>query len=617
MARHDLREASPFQLGTIPLLGRRGTSFVESITGLSDMARRYRELPPTSSVSEFIDQALNELAVKSSVVHSELVRVPREGGVIVVTNHPFGGIEGLVMAQLLLNQRQDIKVLANRFLKRVPELSDLFIGVNPFGGKKAARSNVGPLREALNWVRNGGLLVMFPSGTVSHLRLGQGVTDPEWSPALGRLVRLSGAPVIPAFVPGANGLFFQLSGLIHPRLRTLLLGRELLNKGGVTVNIRFGKVVTPQRSSSFSNERALTDYLRTRSYALRYVPKARGTTREAVDEALEPVAEPVDPAILVDELSTLPQEQRLDSVGELEVWCADAHQIPSLLLELGRLREITFRETGEGTGKARDIDRYDAHYQHLFVWNRGNAELVGAYRLARADVVLKRYGERGLYTHSLFRYRARLLAELNPAIELGRSFVRPEYQRSHTPLLILWKGIGRFVAQHPEYCVLFGPVSISNNYQSISRRLLVAFLRDNAYEKELARLVRPRRPFPAGNRRDKLYCTEMKLDDISELMGQYEKGQTNPGIPILLRLYLKLGGRLLGFNIDPQFRDALDGLIMVDLRETDPKILQRYMGVEPARAFLDWHSEARHSSSLVMERTQRQKRRAAETTNES
>lgn len=583
---------SLFRLNTIPLVGQPGAALLESITGLAQIDRIYRKLSPSSNAADFIDQLLQSLTVQTLAVQSELENVPRSGGVIVVTNHPFGGIEGLVIARLLLDRRADTKVMANRFLKRIPDLSPLFIGVDPFGGRKATRSNVAPIKESLRWVSQGGLLVVFPAGTVSHLRFGHGVTDPDWSPTLARLVRLCNVPVIPAFVPGTNGTLFQLAGLIHPRLRTLLLGREFLNKTGTTITVRFGNAVAPRCSAVFSNDRALTDYLRSRSYALQYTPMGDDAKRPPPEEDLQPLAEPADRQELVAELAALPPEQRFDRVGELEVWCAQAKQIPSLLAEIGRLREMTFRETGEGTGKERDIDRYDAHYEHLFIWNRETSQVIGAYRLALADVVAQRFGEQGLYTHSLFRYRARLLAEINPAIELGRSFVRPEYQRNHTPLLMLWKGIGRFVAQHPDHRILFGPVSISNNYQSVSRRLLVEFLRDNAFAKELSHLVRPRRPFPARNRRESLYCTGMKLDDLSELMGQYENGHSNPGIPILLRLYLKLGGRLLGFNIDPAFRDALDGLIMVDLCRTNSKILERYMGKEAARTFLEHHAKA-------------------------
>jgi len=285
-------------------------------------------------------------------------------------------------------------------------------------------------------------------------------------------------------------------------------------------------------------------------------------------------------------VASLSADALLAANGDLEVYCASAEAIPHLLQEIGRLRELTFRDTGEGTGKSSDLDLYDSYYLHLFVWNRARDEVVGAYRLGLADEILRRYDKKGLYTFSLFRYRQRLLHRINPALELGRSFVRPEYQRSFSPLLLLWKGIGTFVARHPRYRILFGPVSISNEYHSLSQQLMVAFLRDNSYQAGLARLVRPRRPFRNGRRRPE-YAHIRDIEALSELIAQIE-GDAK-GAPILLKQYLKLGGRLLGFNVDRQFSDVVDGLIMVDLLETDPKVLQRYMGREQAEQFLAWH----------------------------
>lgn len=295
----------------------------------------------------------------------------------------------------------------------------------------------------------------------------------------------------------------------------------------------------------------------------------------------EPVAAAGDPALMAAEVEALPPERLLDCNGELQVRYARAGEIPHLLREIGRLREMTFRAVGEGTGRARDIDLYDSYYLHLFVWNTEASELVGAYRLGLADEILHSFGRRGLYTYSLFRYGRRLLDEINPAIELGRSFVRAEYQKSYTPLLLLWKGIGRFVAMHPRYRVLFGPVSISGDYETISQQILVEFLRANSMLPELARHVRPRRPFRGTDAR---VTPPPDLDEVAEIVASIEKD--GKGVPVLLRQYLKLGGRVLGFNVDPQFNDALDGLIMVDLDETDPRVLAKYMGRSEAERFI-------------------------------
>jgi putative hemolysin len=264
--------------------------------------------------------------------------------------------------------------------------------------------------------------------------------------------------------------------------------------------------------------------------------------------------------------------------------------MPWCLQEIGRLRELSFRAAGEGTGRSSDVDLFDAYYLHLFLWDSRASAIVGAYRMGLVDEILQRYGRRGLYTYSLFKYGPRLLERLNPGIELGRSFVRAEYQRSFSALLLLWRGIGRFVLRSPQYAILFGPVSISNSYAPLSRQLMVEYLTTNNAEAELARHVRPKRPFrgPRSRLWDEAEFASVKdIEELSRLIARIEVD--NKGVPILLRQYLKLGGRLLGFNADDRFSDALDGLIMVDLRASDPRVLSRYMGEEGAAAFLVRH----------------------------
>jgi putative hemolysin len=303
------------------------------------------------------------------------------------------------------------------------------------------------------------------------------------------------------------------------------------------------------------------------------------------------VAADIVPAIqkplLKAEVEALPSDQLLAASGQFTVHSARAAQMPWCLQEIGRLRELTFRAAGEGTGKASDIDLFDTYYLHLFVWDGKAEAIVGAYRMGLSDEILARYGKRGLYTQSLFKYGSRVLRTLNPAIELGRSFVRAEYQRNFAPLLLLWRGIGRFVARSPRYAVLFGPVSISNSYEPQSRRLIVDYLKANSVEAGLARHVKPRRPFRAGKPADSELSA---LGDIEELSRAVERIESDhKGVPILLKHYLKLGGRVLGFNTDQQFGDALDGLILVDLRASDPRMLARYMGEEGAAEFLAYH----------------------------
>jgi putative hemolysin len=298
--------------------------------------------------------------------------------------------------------------------------------------------------------------------------------------------------------------------------------------------------------------------------------------RQTVD-ALR-ITPPVDPRLLESDVSALPEAARLMSSGSLTVYCAGAQHLPNVLREIGRLRELTFRSVGEGTGRALDLDRFDEHYEHLFVWNHESREIVGAYRVGRSDRILRRHGLDGLYTRTLFRYDERLLERMGPALELGRSFVRAEYQRSFTALLLLWRGIGRLIAAAPEYRTLFGPVSISSRNQDMSQRLLRAFLAQNHLDRDLGPLVDAVHP-PKGPAAP-VSTVIADVDQLDVVIKQLEGRQ---GIPVLLRQYLRLNATLLGFNLDPDFGDALDALMMVDIRRIPAPLRLRYLG-EMARA---------------------------------
>ncbi len=571
---------------------------IEQVSGLARLQREYASLEPSAGPNAFLAQVLDRLRIDYRVPDSELSHIPLQGGVVVVANHPYGALDGMVLAHLLGGLRSDVRILANSMLGRIPELSELFLGVDPYAGPEAHRRNLAPLRDALRWLQGGGLLLVFPAGEVAHLDRRGAIGEAPWSPTVARLARRAGVPAVPIYLHGRNSLGFQLAGLLHPRLRTALLARELLNKAGRTVTLRIGAAVGTRQIAEEADDGRLINLLRMRTLLLGDLARP-ARTRNGVREGGQPLAPPPPVELLQEEVAQLPPEQLLTHNGVMEVWYARAAQIPHLLQEIGRLRELTFREAGEGTGKACDIDLYDSYYLHLFVWNTEQRELVGAYRLGLVDQILPRYGKHGLYTHSLFRYRRRLIEQLPPSIELGRSFVQPDYQRSFSPLLLLWKGIGAFVVRHPRYRILLGPVSISNDYHALSRQLMVAFLRDNLYLPELARHVQPRRPFRGMGRRwhSNGYAHLADIEALSGLISQIEGGEK--GAPILLRQYLKLGGRVLGFNVDRQFSDALDGLVMVDLCQTESKMLARYMGPEAAQRYLEYHRSAkplRHSS---------------------
>jgi putative hemolysin len=540
---------------------------------------------------------LQALGITWEAGPEEIERIPRSGPLLVVANHPFGLLDAAILADALPAVRPDVRILANSLLAGVAELRQWCIFVNPFGSKHAVGENARALLEAAAWLRSGGALVVFPAGEVAHFDWKTGtLADPDWNPALARIAQRAGAAALPIFFAGANSVGFQLAGMIHPGLRTANLPRELLNKRGRHIRVRIGRPVPPATLQSFSSAREATEYLRCRTYLLDDRAAAPAIPERRMPVWLLPAKRQAPVAVaratdrLAAEIAALPPQSRLCDSGEFAVYLASQAEFPGVVAEIGRLRELAFRQAGEGTGRAVDLDRFDQHYRHLVLWHEGDGQVAGAYRLGPTPDILPVHGVRGLYTSTLFRFRKDLFDRIGPAIELGRSFVRPEYQKQFAPLLLLWKGIARYVATRPECAVLFGGVSISNQYHAVSRHLMVRFLEAHRAG-ELAGLVTPRSPYKSSQRQFRrtgmVSHVPANLEQLSGLVADLERD--GKGVPILLRQYLKTGGKLLAFNVDRGFSHVLDALIMVDLRSAPAAILERYFGKREAARFIEWH----------------------------
>ncbi len=586
--RDRLRLSAPPRQGW-PALARPMLAAVDRVLGLKDLDDRYQCLPASKDYRDFLTEVLNALRVEYLCDDDEVARLPTSGPVIVIANHPFGGLDGIIITHLLAGLRSDLRVLANGLLARIIELKPVLIPVNPFGGTAARHPNVSGTRAALRFLQAGGMLFTFPAGVVSHLRPGQSIVmDPPWSQSIALFARRTGATVVPLFVQGRNSNLFQVSGLMHPWLRTALLPRELLNKHGSRIELRIGKPISAVKLGKLASDEAAMRFLRAQTYLLgsQRQPGPEGAVSPDHGIGLVPLRPTVNPALMKAEIDNLAAENCLLTSGSQRVFYAETDQIPWIMQEIGRLRELSFRAVGEGTGQAADIDLYDAYYLQLFIWDDTKSCVVGGYRLGRIADILERFGRKGLYTYSLFRMSGRLTQALKPALELGRSFVRPEAQRGYSPLLLLWRGIGAYVARHPDKYLLVGPVSVSNDYHPRSQDLLVRFLRHHRLEPILAREIRARHHFrlarePLLSRAD---MDSLDLISLSELIAQVERD--GKGVPVLLRQYLKLGGRILGFNVDPTFSNVVDCLLMVDLRQVELDLLEKYLGKEGAMHFL-------------------------------
>jgi putative hemolysin len=539
----------------------------------------------------FAEAVFQEMGVRYEIPDLEKLKKV-EGPLVVVANHPFGGLEALMLVLLLDKIRPDYKIMANYILERVEEVRDKLVLVDPFGTEESKQKNVAPLKQILTYLKAGGLLGVFPSGQVAALDLKAGkVVETEWNPIVARLIQKTGASVAPVFFFGSNSPLFHLAGLVNERLRTALLLRELTRGTGRRLSFKIGNVIPPETIKKYADPKELTEYLRTKTYLLAANPPAPQRFLRLPNplmplklRRMEPVAPPVEPQILAGEISMLPPQTLLYRSGAWSVFCVSAEQAPGILTEIGRLRETTFRAVGEGTGKALDLDAFDRYYLHLFIWNEEKNEIVGAYRIGRCDQILA--AKKILYLTTLFDISPDLYGRINPALEMGRSFIRQEYQKAYQSLMTLWMGIGRFLVQHPEYRYLIGPASISGAFHRVSKQFMVKFLGTRYWHSDFARYVKPRYPFRPSARFDGYYDSFKfsQFHEIQEILDDVENDDRKA--PILLKHYLKLGGKVLGFNVDPDFQNSLDVLILTDVPAIPTQTLKKFMGDDGYQSYM-------------------------------
>jgi len=529
---------------------------------------------------EFIDSLIEDLGIKFEFDEEELKRIPKEGAFISISNHPFGGIDGIILIKLLSLVRPDFKAMANFLLKKIEPIKDYFLGVNPFENRKGAASSTGGIKEALRHLSDGNALGIFPAGEVSaYQSQTNNITDKQWMPSILKLIKKAEVPVVPIYFQGSNSLIFHLLGMIHPTLRTVKLPSELLNKKNKVVRIRIGNPISVKDQKGFTDINQYGRFLRAKTYMLGTpieVKKFYKFKKKAKKTKVEEVAPEIDPHIIRSEVENLASEYMLFKSRSYVVYCAPSSKLPNILTEIGRLREITFREVGEGTNQSIDIDEYDLYYHQLFIWDEENHKIVGAYRVGKGNEILSGYGLKGFYLQSLFKMSKKFEPVLSQSIELGRSFIVKEYQRKPMPLFLLWKGILYFLMKNPESRYLIGPVSISNKYSNLSKDLIIKFIMANYFNYELGQYVKSRKQFKVKIKdMDIDILLQTAKDDINKLdkiIGDFEI--TNDKLPVLLKKYISLNAKIVGFNIDPNFNDCLDGLLVLDLFDVPMKVVE-------------------------------------------
>ncbi|MFP4059798.1 MAG: lysophospholipid acyltransferase family protein [Bacteroidales bacterium] len=548
--------------------GQSAARILMSLLKLNKINKLYSELHDKNGL-KFIDCLLKELEVSFEVDECELKRIPTSGPFITISNHPFGGIDGVLLLKIIASLRPDYKVMGNFLLQKIEPVSEFILPVNPFETRKEVKSSLTGIKMAFNHLQKGMPMGIFPAGEVStyHPHV-EGITDRKWQNSIIKFIKKTEVPVIPVYFQGANSRLFHILGLIHPMLRTVKLPSELLNKKNKSIRIRIGNPIRVKDQLEFNDLNQYGRFLRAKTYSL-------GTSMNEIKKFFLPsllrlkkpedIIPPVSSIDIKKEIDNILPDYLLFKSRQFNVICVPSIMIPNIMNEIGRLREITFREIGEGTNRKIDIDEFDLYYHQLFVWDENEQKIVGAYRVGKGKEIINQYGMNGFYIKTLFKINKDFKPVLQEAMELGRSFITREYQRKPMPLFLLWKGILYFLIKNPEYRYLVGPVSISNRFSVFSKTAIIEFIKNHYYNQDFSKYIKPRKEFkvPPSN-----LDTEILFDfakDLSKLDRMIEDIEKNIRMPVLLKKYLQLNGKIVGFNIDPKFNDALDGLMVLDL----------------------------------------------------
>ena len=531
---------------------------------------------------EFFDKLLEELNVKYLAFQEDLAKIPKTGPFILVSNHPLGALDGVIMCKILTEIRPDFKVMGNFLLTKIKPMEPYVISVNPFEKRKEAYSSMSGMREALKHLSEGGCLGIFPAGEVSNKNNEYNeILDKEWQEPALKLIKKAQVPVVPMYFHAKNSKLFYNVSKIHPDLQTLMIPAEMVNKREKPIKIRIGRPVTPKILNEYETPKELGEFLRKKVYMMKSYfedrksvaeflkvknlnisPKEEVVVQNIIDET--PLAE-----ILVDRENLRKTEGKmLFSNGDYEVYFTKFDEIPAMMREIGRQRELTFRAVGEGTNLPFDLDEYDKHYHHLILWDNAAQKIAGAYRMALGSEVMKNYGIKGFYTNSLFDFDQELQPFFKKVIEMGRAYISIEYQQKPLPLFLLWRGIVHVCLRNPEHKFLMGGVSISNRFSDFSKSLMIEFMRSHYFDPVVAQYVHPKNDYKVYlSERDKSLFFEGLDDDLNKFDKLIDDFEPEMRLPVLIKKYIKQNAKVVAFNVDPNFNDAIDGLMYIRISD--------------------------------------------------
>ncbi|TKD66481.1 lysophospholipid acyltransferase family protein [Flavobacterium sp. ASW18X] len=576
---------------------------VTRITTINRFYDNHKEL----DAPEFLDKILEHYEINFEIVEEDLKRLPKDGPFITISNHPLGGIDGVLLLKLLLGQRADFKIIANFLLHRIEPIKPYIMPVNPFESHKDAKSSVAGFKNALAHLRNGHPLGIFPAGEVSTYRDGKLVVDKPWEEAALKLIRKAEVPVVPIYFHAKNSRLFYRLSKIDDVFRTAKLPSEVTTQNRRPIKVRIGKPISVATQKDEPTLESFTELLRKKTYLLanafekeRFIDKVPSSLK--IPKPPKKIVSAVRTEVIQGEIEKLREKDlRLLQSKNYEVFLAQEKDMPFILKEIGRQREVTFRAIGEGTNNAIDLDHFDTYYHHLFLWDDDQKEIVGAYRMGLGSEIFKNHGIDGFYLQDLFRFEPELYPMMRESIEMGRAYIVAEYQQKPMPLFLLWKGIVHTTLRFPEHKYLIGGVSISNQFSNFSKSLMIEFMKSHYWDPYVAQYVRPKKEFKVKLKdADKEFVfdeTQADLNKFDKLIEEVEPGSLR--LPVLIKKYIKQNARVVAFNVDPLFNNSVDGLMYIkiaDLPESTVKPVMEEFQAELERK----HAEALQQQQGLM-----------------
>lgn len=525
----------------------------------------------------FLDAILKEFQIEFEIDPEELKRLPKQGPYITVSNHPLGGIDGILLLKLMLERDPDYRIIANFLLHRIEPLQPYVMPVNPFEDHKNAKSSVVGLKETLRHLSDGKPLGIFPAGEVSNFEQDDDIVDKPWEEGALKLIKKAKVPVVPIYFHAKNSKLFYILSKINPTLQTAKLPSELLTQKDRVIKVRIGKPITVAEQEEHSETlETFGTFLRQKTYILANAFNTEEKKLIKVPSFKLPPPPPQEielpgktEAMVVEVEALRNGDHRLLQSKNYEVFLATADKIPNVLREIGRLREITFRAVGEGTNNSIDLDKYDTYYHHMFLWDADANKIAGAYRMGIGSEIYKKHGISGFYLQELFKFESELYSMMEQSIEMGRAFIIGEYQLKPMPLFLLWKGIVHITLRYPEHKYLIGGVSISNQFSDFSKSLMIEFMKSHYYDPYIAQYVHPKKEFKVKLKdADKDFVfneTEADLNKFDKLIDEIEPG--NLRLPVLIKKYIKQNARVVAFNVDPLFNNSVDGLMYIRIAD--------------------------------------------------